>query len=117
MAFLRRLFSFSLIQLILEFLFLAVIAFLTSLLLPMLYLSPFLMQVVGEGMLVLGLAATFLREHLWIERRPFADLGLARRHLLRDLLLGFLVGLLLQCTIIGILALAGWYHVTALAPV
>lgn len=116
MTFFRRLFSFSLIQLMLECLFLSVIAFLASLLVPMLHLPTFLMQTVGEGILVLGVAATFLLAHRWIERRPLADLGLSRRHLLRDLLLGFLVGLLLQGTTIGILALAGWYHMTALAP-
>ena len=116
MTFFRRLFSFSLIQLILEFLFLSMIAFLASLLVPMLHLSAFLMQTVGEGILVLGVVATFLLAHRWIERRPFADLGLSRRHLLRDLIIGFLVGLLLQGTTIGILALAGWYHMTAFAP-
>jgi membrane protease YdiL (CAAX protease family) len=115
MTFFRRLFSFTLTQLILEFLFLAVIAFLSSLLVPMLHLPLFLMQVVGESLLVLGIAVTFLLAHRWIERRPFADLGLSPRHLLRDLLIGFLVGLLLQGTTIGILALAGWYHITAIA--
>lgn len=116
MTFFRRLFSFSLVQLMLEFLFLSVIAFLASLLVSMLHLPAFLMQTVGEGILVLGVAATFLLAHRWIERRPLADLGLSRRHLLRDLLIGFLVGLLLQGTTIGVLALAGWYHMTALAP-
>jgi membrane protease YdiL (CAAX protease family) len=116
MTFFRRLVSFSLIQLMLESLFLSVITVLASLLVPMLHLPTFLMQTVGEGILVLGVAATFLLAHRWIERRPLADLGLSRRHLLRDLLLGFLVGLLLQGTTIGLLALAGWYHMTALAP-
>jgi membrane protease YdiL (CAAX protease family) len=116
MTFFRRLFSFPLIQLILEFLFIVIIAFLSTLLVPMLNLPSSTMQNVGEGLLVLGVAVTFLLAHLWIERRPFADLGLSSRHLLRDLLLGFLVGLLLQSITIGILALAGWYHVNSIAP-
>lgn len=115
MTFFRRFFSFPLVQLVLEFLFLAIIVFLSTLLVPKLGLSPTLTPAVGEGFLVLGLAVTFLLARLWIERRPFAELGLSRRHLLRDLLLGFLIGFILQGTTIGILALAGWYHVTSLA--
>jgi uncharacterized protein len=114
--FLRRLFSFSLIQLIIEILFLLIIAGLVSLLVPTLHLPPSTSQVVGESILVLGTVATFLLARRWIERRPLADLGLSTSHLGRDLLLGFLLGMLLQGTTIGILALLGWYHVTSLAP-
>lgn len=117
MTFFRRLFSFPLIQLVLEFLFVAIIAVLSSMLIPMLHLPTLVMQNVGEGTLVLGVAVTFLLAYFWIERRPFADLGLSGRHLFRDLLLGFLVGTLLQSVTIGILALAGWYHVASIAPI
>ena len=116
MTFFRRLFSFSLIQLIIELLFLAIIAGLAIFLVATLHVSPLIGQTIGESMLVVGVAATFLLARLWIERRPLADLGLSTRHLGRDLLLGFVLGLLLQGTVIGILALAGWYHVTSLAP-
>lgn len=116
MAFLHRLFSFSLVQLIIEMLFLAIIAVLISLLVPIFHLPQSTLQLVEESILFLGVVATFLLAHRWIERRPFADLGLSPRHLVRNLLRGFLLGSLLQGATIGILALAGWYHVTALAP-
>jgi membrane protease YdiL (CAAX protease family) len=115
MTFLRRLFSFSFVQLVIEILFMAVIAGLVSFLVPTLHLPPSTLLVIAESCLVLGVAATFLLARIWIERRPLADLGLSRRHLVRDLLLGFLLGFLLQGTTIGILALAGWYHVTSIA--
>ncbi|HZR39869.1 MAG TPA: CPBP family intramembrane glutamic endopeptidase, partial [Ktedonobacteraceae bacterium] len=91
-----------------------ILAGLTSLLIPTLHLPQLALQTVGESILVLVSAATFLLARIWIERRPFADLGLSRHHLVRDLLLGFLLGFLLQGATIGILALAGWYHVTSL---
>jgi uncharacterized protein len=116
MTFLRRLFSFSLIQLIIEILFISVIVGLISLLVPTLHLPQSTLQVIVESILVLGVAATFLLARIWIERRSLTDLGLSRRHLVRNLLLGFLVGFLMQGTTIGILALAGWYHITSLAP-
>jgi membrane protease YdiL (CAAX protease family) len=115
-TFLRRLFSFSFIQLIIEILFLSIITGLISLLVPLFHLPQSTLQAIVESILVLGVAATFLLAHIWIERRPLADLGLSRRHLVRDLLLGFLLGFLLQGTTIGILALVGWYHITSLAP-
>lgn len=116
MTFFRRLFSFSLIQLIIELFFLAIIAGLTSFLLSALNVSSSLVPIIGESTLLVGVAVTFLLAHLWIEHRPPAELGLSTRHLGHNLVIGFLVGLLLQGTVIGILALAGWYHVTSLAP-
>src|SRR5581483_7317178 len=92
MTFLRRLFSFSLIQVVIELLFISILAGLTSLLIPTLHLPQLALQTVGESILVLVSAATFLLARIWIERRPFADLGLSRHHLVRDLLLGFLLG-------------------------
>jgi len=115
MTFFRRLFSFSLVQLIIEILFLTIIAVLISLLVPIFHLPQSILPLVEESILFLGVVATFLLARLWIERRPFADLGLSTRHLVRNLLLGFLLGFLLQGATIGILALAGWYHITSLA--
>src|SRR5579862_4497446 len=108
MSFLRRLFSFSIIQLLIELLLIGIIVVITSLLVPTIHLPQLALQFIVEGSLVVGVAATFLLARLWIERRPFADLGLSRRHIVRDLLFGFLLGFLLQGTTIGILALAGW---------
>ncbi|HLZ58227.1 MAG TPA: type II CAAX endopeptidase family protein [Ktedonosporobacter sp.] len=115
MTFLRRLLSFSITQLVIEVLFIYIIAGLIIFLVPTLHLPRSTFGAIVEGLLVLGTVITFLFARVWIERRPLADLGLSRRHLVRDLLLGFLLGLLLQSAIIGILALAGWYHVTSIA--
>lgn len=116
MIFLRRLFSFSLIQLFIEIVFISIITLITTAFEQTLHLPQATLQAIGESILVLGTAATFLLARLWIERRPFADLGLCPRHLVRDLLLGFLLGFLLQDATIAILAQAGWYHITSLAP-
>jgi uncharacterized protein len=116
MTFFRRLFSFSLVQLVIELLFLAIITGVISFLLSILHIPSSIAPLIGESALGVGVAATFLLAHLWIERRPFADLGLSTRHLGRYLLIGFLVGAILQCVVIGILALAGWYHITSIAP-
>jgi membrane protease YdiL (CAAX protease family) len=116
MTFFRRLFSFSLIQLITELLFLAIITGLTSFLLSALNIPSSIAPLIGESMLGVGVAITFLLAHLWIERRPYADLGLSTRHPGRYLLIGFVVGLILQGTVIGNLALVGWYHIASIAP-
>ncbi|GCE51355.1 hypothetical protein EI42_04054 [Thermosporothrix hazakensis] len=116
MSFFRRLFSFSLIQLVIELIFLAIIGVLASFIVSMLNTSQLIGQTIGESILVVGVAATFLLARFWVERRPFAELGLSGRHLVRNLLLGFVLGLLLQGTTIGILALAGWYRITSIAP-
>jgi uncharacterized RDD family membrane protein YckC len=70
MIFFRRLFSFLLVQLIIEVLFLAIIAGLISLLVPLLHLPQLTLQIVEESILFLGVAATFLLAHFWIERWP-----------------------------------------------
>jgi membrane protease YdiL (CAAX protease family) len=72
--------------------------------------------IVEESSLFLGVAATFLLAHFWIERRPLADLGLSWRHRLPYPLVGFVLGFLLQGVTIGMLTLAGWYRVTSIAP-
>lgn len=115
MTFFRRLFSFSIVQLIIEILFLSIVAGLLIFLVSLLHIPQLTSPDAGEGFLVLVTAATFLLARFWIERRPFVDLGLSGRHLVRDLLLGFLLGFLLLGVTIGILALAGWYHITSLA--
>ncbi|HLH71133.1 MAG TPA: CPBP family intramembrane glutamic endopeptidase [Candidatus Dormibacteraeota bacterium] len=46
----------------------------------------------------------------FLERVSLAQAGLPRRHAVRDLGLGFTGGALLMGTIIGVLALAGWYR-------
>jgi membrane protease YdiL (CAAX protease family) len=116
MTFFRRLFSFSLIQLIIELLFLAIFTGLINFLLSALHVPSSIAPTIGESALGVGVAATFLLAHFWIERRPFADLGLSTHHLGRYLLIGFVVGLILQGTVIGNLAQVGWYHITSIAP-
>src|SRR5690348_8101486 len=86
MTFFRRLFSFPLIQLIIELLFLSIIAGLASFLLSTLPIPSSIAPAIGESMLGVGVAVTFLLARLWIERRPLADLGLSTRHLGRNIL-------------------------------
>ncbi|GHO99621.1 CAAX amino protease [Reticulibacter mediterranei] len=117
MTFFRRLFSFSLIQLIIELLFLAIIAGLISFFASALQIPSSIVPTIEESMLLVGVAVTFLLARFWIERRPFADLGLSTHRLGRYLLIGFVVGAILQGTVIGNLAQVGWYHVTSIAPV
>jgi uncharacterized protein len=105
----QRLFSFSLVQLIIELVIVAIFAEPAGILILNVHIPPIL----GECILVLGVVAAVFSAHNWIEHRPFAEMGLSRRHLMRDLLLGFLLGFFMLGTVIAIFALAGWYHMTA----
>lgn len=51
----------------------------------------------------------------FIERRKLSEVGLARTGAVTQTLLGIGVGALLMGTTLGILALAGWYHVDGIA--
>lgn len=49
----------------------------------------------------------------WIERRPLAEAGFSRSGSLRESAAGFGLGALLLTLVIGSMAVAGWYRVTA----
>jgi membrane protease YdiL (CAAX protease family) len=119
MSFLRRFLAFSFVQLIIELLILIVLAILLNQVATMVvtpfHISPFFKIMLNESISLLSLAVVVVLAHFWIERRPFADLGYATRHLGRDLLLGFLIGAVLISLIVGVMALFGWYRVSAVA--
>ena len=46
-----------------------------------------------------------------VERRPLREAGLARQGMLRDTLIGFVIGGALMALWVGIMALAGWYRI------
>jgi membrane protease YdiL (CAAX protease family) len=48
-----------------------------------------------------------------VEGRPVREVGFGARHLVRDLLGGFALAGLMMGAIIGVMALAGWYRITA----
>jgi membrane protease YdiL (CAAX protease family) len=116
MPFMRRLLSYALIQMLIEVAGVALLLLLLTTLfahLPKtLYDSIFFIV-----LLAVLVAGWFLLMGRFLERRSPAQIGLPRQHMLRDLLLGFLLGVAMMATIIGIMALSGWYRITSIAPI
>ncbi len=105
----RRIVLFPLTRLVIALLVLLVpLLLISSLLRPVLLAAPLLAAAIEA---LLALLAWFV-VGVWIERRSIASLGFQRSHLGRDLGLGFLVGAGLMSATVGVLALAGWYHVS-----
>jgi len=114
--FIRRLFSFPLIQLLLEVAgFLVILLLLSPLfsLLPHSYYS----NLLSNWLVTLLLIGWFLVAGLFLEGQSVTEIGLSGRTALRDLLLGFGLGGVMMTAIIGVLALAGWYRVTGVESV
>src|SRR5204862_8011333 len=53
----------------------------------------------------------------WHERRQLSKIGLPGHHWGRQLLLGFLLGGCLMGSVIGVMALAGFYRITSIEPI
>lgn len=52
----------------------------------------------------------------FIERRPLTSYGFARKGVLKETLIGFLVGCVLQAVYMTVALLAGWYKITGVNP-
>jgi membrane protease YdiL (CAAX protease family) len=115
----KRIFSFSLVQMVIEIAGCLLAFLLLQLLLPLFLLLPNLLlaDVFAKVVLALLIGGWYLLAARFLERRSFAEIGFPGRHQARDLASGFLLGAGLMAGIIGIMALAGWYHVTRIEPV
>jgi membrane protease YdiL (CAAX protease family) len=72
-----------------------------------------LVENVLSAALLLGLLVLAAR---LLERRPLAEIGIARPGAVRAGLLGFAGGAAMFAAVVGILAVAGWYRVTGVEP-
>lgn len=118
MSFMRRIFSSSLIQLIIEALVLIVLINFETVIITILHLPPLVYK--GSSLTASTFTACFafgvlMLGGIYLERRTLSDIGLSWRNAGRDLWIGFLYGGGLFSIIIGIMALADWYHVVDVA--
>ncbi len=117
-AFVRRLLSFSLIQLVIEaaaFLILTQLAVTLVLALHIPLLDLYGSSFTGFLLDILIPLGVLLAGGRYLEHRSPADLGMNWRHAGRDLLLGFLATGAFFSAIMGIMALFGWYQITSAA--
>ncbi len=119
MSVVRRILSYALVQMIIELAGFFVLLLLFQLLIPLFTLIPnaLLANVLSNAVLSLLIASWFLIAARFIEHRSLSEIGLPKHHLVRNLVLGFLLGACLMAIILGIMALAGWYHITRIEPV
>ncbi|MDQ2714607.1 MAG: CPBP family intramembrane metalloprotease [Chloroflexota bacterium] len=117
MSFLRRVLSNAIVQMVIEITVLLAITFPIGIIVLAVHLPSAFNEVVAELLTALLTFGVYLLASKYLERRPLAEMGLPRLHAMRDLLLGFTIGACLMSIIIGILALAGWYHITSIEPV
>lgn len=119
MSFLRRLVSFTLVQMVIEVAAVAVLIILLQALLNI-FPSAFLQSTFGDTLANVLYACVIFGVLFLASRRlehyPLSEMGLPRQHWGRPLLLGFLSGGGLMVAVIFVLALTGCYHITGIAP-
>lgn len=111
MSFTRRILSNAIVQMLIEFIVLFAIVYPVGIIVNASHI-PSLNGVTDEVIIALLTFGVYFLASTFLERRPLAEMGLPRRYVLQGLILGFALGGVMMCIIIGILALAGWYHVT-----
>ena len=120
MSFLRRLVSFALVQIIIEVVVAVILVVLLQLVLKILP-AMFLRSIGGttltnvlQACLIFGVLLMACR---WLEHRPFSEIGVPGQYWGRQLLFGFLLGSGLMGSVIGGMALAGFYRITGIEPI
>jgi membrane protease YdiL (CAAX protease family) len=114
-AFIRRLFSFSLVQLVIEVAVFAIFIALESPIFATLHiplLEAYGASFTGSTLSVLIPLGILIAGARFLEHRSLAEVGLPWRRTGRDLLLGFVITGAAFSAIMGIMALFGWYQVT-----
>ncbi|QBD75220.1 CPBP family intramembrane metalloprotease [Ktedonosporobacter rubrisoli] len=115
MSFVRRILSFSLIQLIIEVAAIAVLIGLLQLVFRMLP-HVLLSNVISNVVLALGLLALLFLATRYLEHRSLSEVGLVKRGFLLQLLFSFVLGGCSIGAVVGVLALLGFYRITSIAP-
>jgi len=116
MSLARRILLFPLTRLVIALVLFGVVYLFSSLLIASLVPQQFVQQLIVVPVVALAAVGTLIFVGAFIERRPLGAIGLRPGGAGRDLALGFALGASLISIVVGVSALAGWYHVTGVAP-
>lgn len=119
MSVVRRLLSFSLIQLLIEAGILLLLIGVEPVVIYTLHIPTFVYKgssITASTLTVILAFAVLIVGGTFLEHRSLPDIGLDWHRIGPDLPLGFVYAACLFSIITGIMALAGWYRVTSVAP-